>query len=160
MKVLTALMFGAFACAECSSPTSSKLQLQLLDGTGSTVVRGSIEYAASAQPNTNAGGIAVRLAFRNIGSTDTTLFVVGCSVEIRLYVVPTGGTVAYAQPANRPCTGAVLAFPLAPGKQAAVVLVPYGDDDVARIAPNTYYVRVTPPGVPDLEIAAAMVIRR
>ena len=159
MRWIRVCFVSAVALGACSSSTSPSATLQLVDGTGSSLARGSLMYSGSAKTNPTGGGVVLNLTIKNIGTVDTMLTVDPCAVQVRLYTTQTGGTIAYTPLSALPCAGAPMTFQLNPTQQGALSFVLYNDQVAGKIAPNTYYARLVPPSAPDAEISAG-VIRR
>jgi hypothetical protein len=158
--VKVSLLVVCFALG-CSSATATRApSLVLVDGTGSSVLMGSIRLSASAQQSSAVAGVTVALTYKNVGTADTTVAIGGCTTDVRFYSAQTGGTMVYSLRANFPCTDQINSFLLHPGDQQTYPTVLYDNEVAANISANRYYVRVRVSDAAGTEVAAAVVDRQ
>ena len=130
----------ALACSSATKTTPPTLQL--VDGTGGSLITGSIQQSGSAVQTTT--GIDVVFTVKNVGAADTTFALSPCFPQARVYTAATGGSLAYPTNGGRVCTMMAILVKLAPGEARSRTLTLNADTVASQLSPRRYYLRLGP----------------
>ena len=124
----------------CTPTTGSRAPvLQLVDGTGGSIITGSLQQSAAAAQSPT--GIDITFTIKNVGSSDTTFAFSPCFPQARVYTM--GGTLAYPTNGGMVCNMMAILVKLAPGESRARTLT-LADSVANVLSPNRYYLRLGP----------------